>query len=93
MGMTDGDGCRRHLFFPNDFEYHSEDEKMDNIEYGEDGVVGNFEIHAPPLVLSRRESGNDHSTATSHYSATRSVVMKTSRKSHGIIKKKESSIG
>jgi hypothetical protein len=35
----------------------------------------------PPLVVfSRRESGNDHSTATSH-------SLKISRKSHGIKKK------
>ena len=31
MGLTDGDG-RRLSFFPNDFEYYSEDEKLDDQE-------------------------------------------------------------
>lgn len=94
MGLTDGGG-RRLSFFPNDFEYLSEDEKIEEDYKRENGDMithlQNFEGQ-PPLVLSRRESGNDHSTATSHCSQS-SVAMKKSRKSYGIKKsRKESSV-
>ena len=98
MGMTEAGG-RRLSFFPNDFEYHSEDEKFEE----EDGFGENFngEVNMmvdlrhfdgqAPLVLSRRESGNDHSTATSHCAEQRSDATKASRKSHGIKKSRKES--